>query len=70
MTKLKTLKDIGNPSDIILNAIKDAIKIEAIKWVKERKKKMIEMKDNPEAFALWCCWMFDYFFNIIKEDLK
>ncbi len=56
---LKTLKDIPNVAPRIL---KDLIKQEAIKWVKERN---LHHHQNCDAKI---CWL--KFFNLTEEDLK
>ena len=78
MKKLKTLKDIFIIGHSMIEA-KEAVKEEAIKWVKdcscERIKIKIQDNDEPEREEIhrdycFACIRFKLFFNIIEDDLK
>ncbi len=66
MIKLKTLKDIGNASDPIMGAIREVIRQEAIKWVKDDKRR-IEL-GNMDIEILLRRWMVRL--NLTEEDLE
>lgn len=75
MKPLKTLKDIGNPRDVILGSVKEVIKAEAIKWVKVfdkdiRENKKVSIGEREYLSGLFAVreWII-MFFNITSEDL-
>ena len=66
--ELKTLKDFEASDD--RNSFLEELKAEAVKiriYMREMGEKM---KGQPEAYAVWLKWLWEYFFNLTEEDLK
>jgi len=69
--KLKTLNEIGNQDDNILWAIKNVIREEAIKWVKELEDfTSVTFGEADHDAEMIAAEFLRKFFNITEEDLN
>ncbi len=75
--RLKTLKEIdllengeSRFQDRANEVIKERLRAEAIKWVKDCERCKIVIYENQVSHACLACNWITYFFNITEEDLK